>query len=237
MKQLRLAWVFLNVAIGTAVMASSIILVSPVDRSKRLIGHLLRYWARWLLWSMALPITVSGRDNLPTGKQVIYMCNHSSALDIPLALANLPGTVVFMAKQELFRIVLFGWGLRAAGYIPVDRSNSAKARLSVERALHTLQTKPVSLMLFPEGTRTEDGKLLPFKKGVFHLALRTRLPLVPVAIQGSFEALPPNSISLTRTPIKVRIGQLIKTEVLTEEDRESLIKNARDRIQELLDSP
>ena len=185
---------------------------------------------------MALPITVSGRENLSTGEKVIYMCNHSSALDIPLALAILPGTVVFMAKKELFRIVVFGWGLRAAGYIPVDRSNSTRARLSVEQALHTLQTKSVSLMLYPEGTRTGDGRLLRFKKGVFHLALRSRLPLVPVAIQGAFEALPPHSMSLTRTPIKVRIGQPIETEVLTEEDRESLIKNAHDRIQELLGS-
>jgi 1-acyl-sn-glycerol-3-phosphate acyltransferase len=164
------------------------------------------------------------------------MCNHSSALDIPLALAALPGTVVFLAKKELFRIFFFGWSLFAMGSVPVDRSNPTKARLSVDQALESLRAKAISLILYPEGTRTRDGQLLPFKKGVFFLALRSRLPLVPMAVQGSFDAMPPGAMSLTHTPIRVTIGQPIETRDLTDEDRGPLLQTAYESIQALLES-
>jgi 1-acyl-sn-glycerol-3-phosphate acyltransferase len=99
------------------------------------------------------------------------------------------------------------------------------------------QTKAISLILYPEGTRSGDGRLLPFKKGVFHIALRSRLPLIPVAIRGSFEAMSPDAMSLTHTPIKVTIGQPIETKALTDKDGESLLQDAHDRIQALLDAP
>jgi len=166
------------------------------------------------------------------------MSNHASALDIPLVLVALPGTVVFMAKKELFRIFFFGWSMWAMGCIPVDRSNAAKARRSMDRALEALRAKTISLILYPEGTRSTDGRLLPFKRGVFHIALRSQLPLVPMAICGAIEALPPGAWVLTRTPIRVTIGQPIETKALTDKDRESLLQDAHDRIQTLLrDSP
>lgn len=237
MKWLRMAWLGLHVLVATAIFGTLTMLTAPVDSSKRFIGWWPRAWARWLLWSSGLPITIRGRENLRKGQQYIYVSNHASALDIPLALAVLPGTVVFMAKKELFRIFFFGWSMRAAGYIPVDRSNVPRARRSMERALKALQTKAISLILYPEGTRSSDGRLLPFKKGVFHIALRSRLPLIPVAIRGSFEAMPPSAISLTHTPIQVTIGQPIETKALTDKDRETLLQDAHDRIQALLDAP
>jgi 1-acyl-sn-glycerol-3-phosphate acyltransferase len=91
--------------------------------------------------------------------------------------------------------------------------------------------------MYPEGTRTRDGRLLPFKKGVFHLALRSRLPLVPIAVQGAFEAVPPKAISLTHTPIRITIGKPIETKDLTDMDRDDLLERARACIQALLDAP
>ena len=237
MKWLRMAWFGLHVLVATAIFGTLTMLTAPVDSSKRFVGWWPRAWAWWVLWSTGLPITIRGREHIPVGQKVIYMSNHASALDIPLVLAALPGTVVFMAKKELFRIFFFGWSMRAAGCIPVDRSNAARARRSMERALKALQTKAISLILYPEGTRSGDGRLLPFKKGVFHIALRSRLPLIPVAIRGSFEAMPPGAMSLTHTPIKVTIGQPIETKALTDKDRESLLQDAHDRIQALLDAP
>ncbi|MFB0517312.1 MAG: lysophospholipid acyltransferase family protein [Candidatus Neomarinimicrobiota bacterium] len=237
MKWVRRVWVILNVVAATTVFGTFTMLTALVDRSKRFIGWWPRAWARWILWSTGLQITIRGYEYLRKGQQYIYMSNHTSALDIPLALASLPGTVVFMAKKELFSIFFFGWSLKAMGSIPVDRSNSVQARLSVDRALLALSTKAISLILYPEGTRTRDGQLLPFKKGVFHLALRSRLPLVPVAVQGAFEAVPPNSLSLTHTPIRVTIGQPIETKDLTDADREFLLQSARASIQALLDTP
>jgi len=237
MRWLRQAWILLNVVLATAVFGTLTMLTSLVDRPKRFIGWWPRAWARWILWSTGLSISVRGREHLQKGQKYIYMSNHTSALDIALALAELPGTVVFMAKEELFKIVFFGWSLRAMGSIPVNRSNSTQARLSVDRALEALRTKEISLILYPEGTRTRDGRLLPFKKGVFHLALNSSLPLVPVAVQGAFEAVPPGSMSLTHTPIRVTIGQPIETKGLTDENRDSLLQEARKSIQALLDAP
>ena len=236
MKYLRMAWAIPHVILATAIFGSLTILTSLIDRRRRYIGWWARIWARWLLWSSTLPITVHGKEHLVKGQQYIYMCNHSSALDIPLALACLPGTVVFLAKKELFRIFFFGWSLFAMGSIPVDRSNPTKARLSVDRALKKLRAKAISLILYPEGTRTRDGRLLPFKRGVFFLALHSRLPLVPMAVRGSFEAMPPGAMSLTHTPIRVTIGQPIETKDLTDEDRDPLLKKAHESIQALLES-
>ncbi|UCD37892.1 MAG: 1-acyl-sn-glycerol-3-phosphate acyltransferase [Fidelibacterota bacterium] len=234
MKWMRMAWVIPHVIMATAIFGTLTMLTALVDRSKRYIGWWARTWAKWILWSSGLSISISGREHLQKGQKYIYMSNHASALDIPLALSALPGTVVFMAKKELFRIFFFGWSLWAMGSIPVDRSNPTKARLSVDRALEHLRLKSISLILYPEGTRTRDGQLRPFKRGVFFLALRSRLPLVPIAVQGTFEAMPPSAMSLTHTPIRVIIGQPIETRELTDQDREALLQNARDRIQALL---
>lgn len=237
MKWLRMAWIGLHVVAATTIFGSLIILTSLVDRSKRFIGWYPRAWARWILWSSGLSITIRGREHLLEGQQVIYMSNHTSVLDIPLALAVLPGTVGFMAKKELFRIFFFGWSMRAMGSISVDRSNATKARCSMDRALSALRTRTISLILYPEGTRSNDGQLLPFKRGVFHIALRSQLPLIPMAICGAIKAMPPGAWSLTRTPIQVTIGQAIETKALTDKDRESLLQDAHDRIQALLDAP
>ena len=201
-------------------------LTSIFDRSKRTIGRWPRLWAKWLLWTSGLPITVKGLEHLEPGKQYIFMSNHASALDIPIALSILPGTVVFLAKQELFRIFFFGWSLRAMGSIPVNRSNSKEARESIDNAIQILQSKDISLILYPEGTRTRDGSLLPFKRGVFFLALKSRLPLVPMAVKGSFEAMPPGSKFLFKKPIQVTVGKPIETVGLTDQDRNALLQNA-----------
>lgn len=236
MKWLRNAWIGLHILLATTVCGSLTILASLVDRSKRYIGWWPRAWGRWVLWSSGLSITVEGREHLRKGQQYIYICNHTSAMDIPLALATLPGTVVFMAKKELFRIFFFGWSLKATGSIPVDRSNPVRARHSMARALEALEAKALSIILYPEGTRSPDGRLLPFKKGVFHIALQSRLPLVPMAVQGAFEALPPNSMSLTHMPIKVTIGQPMETRELMDKDRDTLLEQARERVQALLET-
>lgn len=237
MKILRMAWCIPHVIIATFVMGALTILTAAFDHSKRYIGWWPRIWAKWILWTTGLSISVKGTEHLQPGQQYIFMSNHASALDIPIALSILPGTVVFLAKQELFRILFFGWSLRAMGSIPVNRSNAKEARRSVNRALQILRTKVISLILYPEGTRTRDGRLLPFKKGVFFLALKSRLPLVPMAVSGSFEAMSPGSKTLSQKPIRVTIGQPIETVGLTDKDRNSLLQDAFTTIQGLLQEP
>jgi 1-acyl-sn-glycerol-3-phosphate acyltransferase len=234
MKVLRMAWCIPHVIVATLIMGGMTILTAIFDHSKRYIGWWPRIWAKWILWTTGLSFSVSGREHLQPGQQYIFMSNHASALDIPIALSILPGTVVFLAKQELFRIFFFGWSLRAMGSIPVNRSNAKEARRSVNHALKILRTKAISLILYPEGTRTRNGKLLPFKKGVFFLALNSRLPLVPMAVSGSFEAMPPGSKTLSQKPIQVTIGQPLETIGLTDQDRNALLQEAFNSIESLL---
>jgi 1-acyl-sn-glycerol-3-phosphate acyltransferase len=232
-----MAWCIPHIILATFVMGGLTILTSALDHSKRYIGLWPRRWAKWILWTSGLSISVKGLENLQPGQQYIFMSNHASALDIPIALSILPGTVVFLAKQELFRIFFFGWSLRAMGSIPVNRSNAKEAKRSVDRALKILRTKLISLILYPEGTRTRDGKMLPFKKGVFFLALKSHLPLVPMAVSGSFESMPPGAKVFSQKPIQVTIGQPIETVELTDQDRNSLVQDAFTSIQGLLDRP
>ncbi|MCK4578241.1 MAG: 1-acyl-sn-glycerol-3-phosphate acyltransferase [Candidatus Marinimicrobia bacterium] len=234
MRIIRSLWVLLNIIIGTVLMGVLAVVIGLLDRKKHAVGLVSKAWAKWILWSTGLPITVTGLENLVPGQRYIHICNHSSALDIPFALAYLPRPVVFMAKQELFKIPLFGWAIWAAGCIPVNRSNRKAARKSVERAIAMLREKPLSMVFFPEGTRTRSGELLPFKKGVFFLALKSRLPLAPMAVSGAFEAVPPEKLYLTNTPIDITIGMPLDTGNLGDDERDSFIEHTREIIAGLL---
>ncbi len=232
----RTVWTVIIILVVTPVLALVCVLVWLFDRSHRGVGFISKYWARLILWATGLPITIAGLENLEPGKPYIYIGNHCSALDIPLALGYLPRTIAFMAKLELFRIPIFGWSLYAMGSIPVNRSNRTEAIRSVDRALEALKSKPLSMIFYPEGTRSRTGELTQFKRGVFHLALLSGLPLVPIAVKGAFQALPPGGLSLTYTPIYITIGQPIETAELTVDDREPLRQQAQSLIQALLDA-
>ena len=223
--------------LATLVCGTLAMLLALVDWRKGSITLAEKLWARSILLATGLEITIEGRERLQPGRQYIYVANHCSQLDIALVLIALPGTIVFLAKRELFRIPFFGWSIWAAGMISVDRKNPARARRSLTKAVRQLRTKRISVLLFPEGTRSRDGQLLPFKKGGFRLAARAGLPLVPVTIKGTFRALPPGAGVLTKTPIRVTIGEPIETEGLTEEDRDRLLAKARGSIEALLARP
>jgi 1-acyl-sn-glycerol-3-phosphate acyltransferase len=231
---LRSIWLFFNAVMATLIMGGLTIVAAPVDRHKRVVRYFAKWWAWWLLWSTGLHVSVDGRKNLEPDRQYIFIGNHTSALDIPLALALLPGPVIFLAKRELFRIVFFGWAIRALGCIPVDRSSWAKARQSVEKALQLIRQRTVSVLLYPEGGRSRDGRLQRFKRGGFLLALRTHLPVVPVAVKGAFEAAPPHARSVNPSTISVTIDQPIETTQLSENDDESLLRDVYERISTLL---
>jgi len=236
MMKVRTVWAIIVILVVTPVLALLCVLVWFFDRSHRWVGFISKHWARLILRATGLPVTIDGLEHLEPGKSYIYIGNHCSALDIPLALGYLPRTIAFMAKKELFRIPIFGWSLYAMGSIPVNRSNRSEAIRSVDRALAALRTKPLSMIFYPEGTRSRTGEMIQFKRGVFHLALRSGLPLVPIAVKGTFQAMPPDGLSLTYAPIYVTIGQPIETADLTVDDREPLRQQSQNRIQAMLDA-
>ncbi len=237
MKYFRMTWVFFHMVISIFVMGTIVLLFWPFDRGRKLIGLWEKIWSRWFLWAAGIKWTVEGAENLDPDEKYIFVGNHSSALDIPLFLASLPGTKVFMAKKELFNIPYFGWVMRGMGCIPVDRKNRIKARASVDDALKRLDRRNLNLILYPEGTRSRDGRLLPFKRGGFRMAIRSGMPVVPVAIIGANRVLPPKAMSLTPGKIRVTIGEAIPTTGLNADDRENISNQTHDAIQWALDRP
>ena len=195
-----------------------------------------RFWARWVLWGTGARVKVKGLEKLVPGTNYIFMMNHTSALDVLIPLTFLPGVVVYMAKKELFGIPLFGWALYAAGSIPVNRANRSQARASVDKAAYLIKKRAVSIIFYPEGTRSRDGNLLPFKGGGFYLAIASKLAVAPVVIQGADKVMPPKTLSLTPGEINITIQEPIETAELDYNNRHGLLEQTRNSIQSVLDA-
>jgi 1-acyl-sn-glycerol-3-phosphate acyltransferase len=165
-------------------------------------------WARSIIglspiWRLA----VTGREHLQPGKHYVIIANHQSLLDILAVCAALPLNFRFLAKRELFRIPLMGWGMASAGYIPVDRASHRSGREAVQRITRVLNLG-VSVLLFPEGTRSPDGKVQAFKMGAFKLARDNKAEILPIVIEGTGQALPKKSwLIRKRTVFVVSIGK------------------------------
>ncbi|NLD99960.1 MAG: 1-acyl-sn-glycerol-3-phosphate acyltransferase [Fibrobacter sp.] len=173
--------------------------------SRKFARFVARLWNQHLLWVGGVKISVDGLNKLGQNKRYVFIANHQSALDIPVLYAGLNQQVSFIAKKELFMIPIFGWGLRVIGHIWIDRGNARKAIESIKRAVMRMKKENVSLILFPEGTRSCDGKVLDFKQGSFSLALQAGVQVVPVAILNSAEMLPKSSFQIRSGTIKLKI--------------------------------
>jgi 1-acyl-sn-glycerol-3-phosphate acyltransferase len=136
-------------------------------------------------WLVGIRIIVTGQENVPPNTACIFMANHVSNLDPPALLPRIPGRTSAFIKRELMKIPVFGWGLKLGQFIPVSRDGSASgAQQSVAAARRVLE-KGIHITTFVEGTRSPDGRLLPFKKGPFYLAMQTGAPCIPVSIYGT----------------------------------------------------
>jgi 1-acyl-sn-glycerol-3-phosphate acyltransferase len=185
-----------------------------------------RFWARVGLRLAGVRLEVEGAGNPPAGQAVIYMPNHQSNFDILALFAGLPGQFRWLAKEELFRIPLFGLAMRRTGYIAVDRADRRKALLSMQEAAQRIAAG-TSVVVFPEGTRSPDGHLLPFKKGGFMLALQAQAPVVPVAIAGSHAVMPKGSRWIRGGTIRVAIFPPVPTAGLDAAARDALMERVR----------
>ena len=227
----RSIWIITNMTVGTIIEVPILLCIGFFDKKKNITGKLVRFWNNWVLWSTGLDINVEGLEHLDIGKQYIFIGNHESALDIPVAVASLPFNVVFLAKKELFTIPLFGWGMSAAGMIKVDRQNRDRAKRSVGSALDALKKRNISIIMYPEGTRSYTNEMLPFKKGAFILAIRSGLHIVPITISGAREIVPKNTLRLYKGKIKFIVGKPISTSEYEESQRNELLLKVRDIIE------
>ena len=188
----------------------AVLVAGIVDDSGNWIHRLGRLWARIIIRTSGVKIEVQGHGHIPGGKPVIFACNHASQLDIPIVHEALPVQFRFVVKKELFKIPLFGFALHHAGYIPIDRSGGKAALRSVQEAAERLK-KGTPIVIFPEGTRSPDGRLMPFKVGGILIAIKAGCPIVPVAISGSHNVLPKGNIRVHPGRIKVTFGLPVQT--------------------------
>ena len=184
-------------------------------------------WARDVLRAARTPVIAEGLEHIPRDQPVIYASNHSSMFDIWALFAALPGSVRFVAKRQLFKIPLLGRAMLAAGHIPIDRAGGKKAFEAYDEAARTIQRGTSSIVVFPEGTRSRTGELLPFKNAPFGLAIAAQVPIVPVYVHHTFEILPKGAWRLRPRPIRLLAGRPIMTAGLRPEDRERLRDEVR----------
>jgi len=191
-------------------------------------------WAKGLLFMCGVRLEVSGLDNIRRDLPRIYMSNHQSYFDIFTLLAGLPVDFKFILKQELMKIPFLGSAMKGAGYISLDREDSRKAIVSMNRAAERIRNG-ASVLIFPEGTRSEDGLVHEFKKGGFHLALKSGCDIVPVAIQKSRDIVPKGSLRVNRGTIYLRIGKAIPVSGCSRRDMDLLIQKVQAEITAMMD--
>ena len=195
---------------------------------------LIRAWCNAVLGAAAVREDVAGLENLPAGTCVL-VCNHQSNFDAPFVFARLPKHVRFVAKQELYRIPIFGAAIKAMGNIRVERTGSDGDRKRIEAAIEQVRTR-TSILFFAEGTRSTDGKLRSFKKGAAVLAIDAQVPLVPVAVAGAHEITPKGGLWVhSGRPLVLRVGKPIPTTGLGRGDRDTLTRQAHDAVAALLE--
>ena len=205
------------------------VIFSIIPDSENRIHKMANLWAKILLLITNTKVEIIGKENILKGKPQIFMANHQSDFDILIALAHIPGQFRWLAKKELFHIPIFGAAMKTAGYIEIDRQNHEKAMQSLdEAALRIREGK--SVMSFPEGTRSPNGEIKDFKQGIFHLAIRSGVPIVPISIVGSGQIMPKRSLKITPGKVKLVIDKPIAVKNYTVENRHELIKKVREVI-------
>ncbi len=202
---------FLNLVITTIVLSVAALCVTPFDRGGEIIHKIARLWAHIYLGIAGVKVSVSGVEKV-ADSPCIFMCNHQSALDIQVLLAYLPFSFKFIAKRSLFLIPFLGWSMKRAGYISLDRKNPRNALKAMDEAASRIQDG-TKILVFPEGTRSVDGNLLPFKKGVFSLAMKARVPIVPVGICGTSLLQPEGyQVPVKGGAVSIHLGEPIPVE-------------------------
>lgn len=219
----------LGLVVFTTLFTPPIILASMFTSSGALAFIIMRWWALIISFLMGLKFSISGIENISPGQSYIITPNHQGNADILALLTNLPVRFHWVIKRELLRIPVFGWALAGTGAISIDRSNKETAVSSLNQAKKKL-SNGWSVLIYPEGTRTPDGNLLPFKKGPFMMAVQTGLPILPVTSNGAFKILPKKTVAFRPGLITLTIGEPIITKGLTVDDVPWLMEQTRNTI-------
>lgn len=223
---IRTTYIFLWVILSTLILGILAIIISFFSRTGNIVHLIARIWGRGILLISRIKVSVQGLSHVDPLQSYIYMSNHQSNFDIPVLLAHLPVQFRWVAKAELFKIPIFSRAMRGAGYIRIDRFDRKSAIESLKEAAAKMKNG-VSVMMFPEGTRSRDGNIRPFKKGGFVMAVDTGVPIVPVILKGTRPIMDKNSWRINTGEVSLNIEKPIDTTDYTRETKDELIEAVR----------
>lgn len=224
---LRTCFFYLTFCPWTLIASFLALFVSLLGQNK--MHSFICFWGRSCLFLAGLKIQIQGAENIPHGRPAIYVSNHQSNFDIPIIFAGLPIQFRWMAKHDLFRVPLFGLAMKRTGTISIDRSNRRRTMRSIIAAAQRIKDG-ASVVIFPEGTRTPDGKLQKFKKGALLIAAKAQVPVVPIAIHGSYHVQPKDRWKINGGPLKLEFLPPIATAGLKRSDIDALTIKVHDQI-------
>jgi 1-acyl-sn-glycerol-3-phosphate acyltransferase len=224
---------YLAVSLYVAIAAPIGMVLAIAFRWKSLL-YVLGHWGVSIgAWLAGIRTRVTGRENVPAGRPVVFCCNHQSNIDPPILFRALHPRLHVLFKRELTKLPLLGRAFQIGGFVPIDRRNRDQAMAAIDEAAESLK-RGNSFLTFPEGTRSRTGALLPFKRGPILMALKAQVPIVPVAIQGATASMRKGSLIVRPTTVTVRIGKPVETRGMDIDDREELAHTVRARVEELL---
>jgi 1-acyl-sn-glycerol-3-phosphate acyltransferase len=203
------------------------IIVSPFDRKGKITHYLSKIFGGGILFFAGVKVITEGRELLNTEEKYIFISNHLSYFDIPILMKAIPNNVRFIYKDSLTKIPILGWGMYLGGYIPINRENVRDAMKSLKKAAERIKSG-ISVTIFPEGTRSENGKTGEFRRGTFVMADEAKVDLVPTAISGSDGILPKNKFEIKPGTVKVKFSNPVKyrkDKNLLEEIKKIIIEN------------
>lgn len=230
---LRTIWVALAVVFVTIPCATAVIVLAFFSSSARAIDSVIRLWARSLVKAAGIDLHIENAEVLDPKQRYILIANHHSYFDIPCILAAVPQPIRFMAKVSLFKIPIFGWSIGRAGFIPIDRKNRRTAVKSFDLAAERIR-KGNTIVIFPEEGRSRNREMRPFQRGAFLLAIKSQLPMVPMAVDGTYDVFRVAAKRITPGRVTIKVGTPITTEGTTLKDKDRLATESRAQIEQLL---
>jgi 1-acyl-sn-glycerol-3-phosphate acyltransferase len=234
LRVLRTAFAWAAGGLATVGCTLPALLIAKFPGGDPVVHRVARLWGRLCVWGTGCPVRVEGLARLDLDRRYVVMANHQSALDIPVLMAVLPAAwrTVFWAKESLFRVPVLGLAMRMLGHMPIDRIKRSLAGRMVAETLRRVEDGR-SVLVFPEETYGPEGRLLPFQRGGFVFALKTRLEILPVGLLGTRSALAPESRLISPTTLTIRFGEPIPTAGLAVADRAALTERTRTSIAQL----
>jgi 1-acyl-sn-glycerol-3-phosphate acyltransferase len=236
---IRTMWVLLAGAVLTFVLSATLSILHLTRRPQLPASceRLGRFWARSVLRMAGARVRFEAPDRAAWPDRAVIVANHQSWFDVFALAAYLPVSYRFVAKEELARIPVFGTAWQACGHVSISRQDRGRAIRSLNQASDQVREGKSAIILFPEGTRSPDGRLRTFKKGAFVLAINNDVPVVPVGISGSRHVMPKGSFRIRPGEIRIRVGEPIYTEGLEHHHRDALLARSRAAVVSLMEDP